>query len=480
MAALLESECQLLYSRCHSLLANGRNGMCPQVCPTGRLVYFWRAKLLLNAQLRCSSSNQQQQTSSSSSVCTEAEGTTAEIFPGTQLPKNFDFSSEERIYKWWESHGYFKPNIGQDAPPFVISMPPPNVTGALHMGHAMFVTLEDIMVRFWRMKERPTLWLPGTDHAGIATQLVVENMLSSQGIKRGDLTRDEFISKVWEWKRRYGGRIISQLKRLGASCDWSRKRFTLDEQLSQAVVEAFIQLHQKGLIYRGFYMVNWSPNLQTAVSDLEVEYSEEPGILFHFRYPVAGSSSDDFLPVATTRPETIFGDTAIAVHPKDSRYSKYIGRMANVPFSSGRAIPVIADEYVDPDFGTGALKITPGHDHSDYAIGKRLGLPFINIMNKNGTLNENAGAYSGMDRFVARKRVWSDMEAAGLAIKSEAYSVRVPRSQRGGEVVEPLISKQWFISMEPLANKAKEALDKGDIVIIPERFEKVMLGKHLS
>ncbi|OEL34407.1 Valine--tRNA ligase, chloroplastic/mitochondrial 2 [Dichanthelium oligosanthes] len=324
-------------------------------------------------------------------------------------------------------------------------MPPPNVTGSLHMGHAMFVTLEDIMVRYFRMKGRPALWIPGTDHAGIATQLVVEKMLAAEGVKRTDLTREEFTKKVWEWKEKYGGTITNQIRRLGASCDWSRERFTLDEQLSRAVVEAFVRLHDKGLIYQGSYLVNWSPNLQTAVSDLEVEYSEEPGNLYFIKYRVAGGTRNDFLTIATTRPETIFGDVAIAVNP----------------------------EYVDPEFGTGVLKISPGHDHNDYHIARKLGLPILNVMNKDGTLNDVAGLYSGMDRFEAREKLWSDLVETNLAVKKEPYTLRVPRSQRGGEVIEPLISKQWFVTMESLAEKALHAVEKGQLTILPERFEKI-------
>ncbi|KAG8659778.1 hypothetical protein MANES_02G076200v8 [Manihot esculenta] len=394
-------------------------------------------------------------------------------FTSPEIAKSFDFSSEERIYKWWESQGYFKPNFERGSDPFVIPMPPPNVTGSLHMGHAMFVTLEDIMVRYNRMKGRPTLWLPGTDHAGIATQLVVEKMLASEGIKRTELGREEFIKRVWEWKEKYGGTITNQIKRLGASCDWTRERFTLDEQLSRAVIEAFIRLHEKGLIYQGSYLVNWSPNLQTAVSDLEVEYSEEPGFLYHIKYRVAGGSRNDFLTVATTRPETLFGDVAIAVHPKDERYSMYIGRMAIVPMTYGRHVPIISDRHVDKDFGTGVLKISPGHDHNDYFLARKLGLPILNVMNKDGTLNEVAGLYCGMDRFEARKQLWSELEETGLAVKKEPHTLRVPRSQRGGEVIEPLVSKQWFVTMEPLAEKALHAVEKGELTILPERFEKI-------
>ncbi|KAK3218446.1 hypothetical protein Dsin_012416 [Dipteronia sinensis] len=389
------------------------------------------------------------------------------------LPKTFDFSSEERIYNWWESQGYFKPNFERGSDPFVIPMPPPNVTGSLHMGHAMFVTLEDIMVRYHRMKGRPTLWLPGTDHAGIATQLVVERMLASEGIKRVELSRDEFTKRVWEWKDKYGGTITNQIKRLGASCDWTREQFTLDEQLSRAVIEAFVRLHEKGLIYQGSYMVNWSPSLQTAVSDLEVEYSEEAGTLYYIKYRVAGGSRDDFLTVATTRPETLFGDVAIAVNPKDDRYSKYIGMMAIVPMTYGRHVPIISDRYVDKEFGTGVLKISPGHDHNDYLLARKLGLPILNVMNKDGTLNEVAGLFCGLDRFEARKKLWSDLEETGLGVKKEPHTLRVPRSQRGGEVIEPLVSKQWFVTMEPLAEKALRAVEKGELTILPERFEKI-------
>ncbi|KAL4422888.1 hypothetical protein ABPG75_009085 [Micractinium tetrahymenae] len=371
----------------------------------------------------------------------------------------------------WESSGYFKPDEGAQGEPYVISMPPPNVTGKLHMGHAMFATLQDIMTRYQRMRGRPTLWLPGTDHAGIATQMVVEKQLAAQGRDRRSLGREAFEAEVWSWKAQYGGFITQQLRRLGASCDWSRERFTLDSGLSEAVLEAFVRLHEKGLIYRGSYMVNWSPGLQTAVSDLEVEYSEEPGTLYYFKYPVA--DSDEFLPVATTRPETILGDTAVAVHPEDERYKHLVGREAVVPMSGGRRIKVIADEYVDREFGTGALKITPGHDVNDYEIGKRFSLEIINIMNDDGTLNAAAGAYAGLDRFAARKQLWADMEAQGLVIKQEPYQMRVPRSQRGGEIVEPLVREQWFVRMEPLAKPALEAVASGDIRILPERFEKV-------
>ncbi|TVU21994.1 hypothetical protein EJB05_31666 [Eragrostis curvula] len=373
-----------------------------------------------------------------------------DVFTSPEVSKSFDFANEERIYKWWESQGFFEPKLDHGGDPFVIPMPPPNVTGSLHMGHAMFVTLEDIMVRYFRMKGRPTLWIPGTDHAGIATQLVVEKMLAVEGIKRTDLTREEFTKKVWEWKEKYGGTITNQIRRLGASCDWSRERFTLDEQLSRAVVEAFVRLHDKGLIYQGSYLVNWSPNLQTAVSDLEVEYSEEPGNLYFIKYRVAGGTRDDFMTIATTRPETLFGDVAIAVNPEDERYTKYVGRLAIVPLTCGRHVPIIADRYVDPEFGTGVLKISPGHDHNDYHIARKLGLPILNVMNKDGTLNDVAGIYSGMDRFEARDKLWADLVETNLAVKKEPYTLRVPRSQRGGEIYNHWLTniKDWCISRQ--------------------------------
>ena len=308
------------------------------------------------------------------------------------MPKAYDPSeTEERLYQWWEESGWFRPEARpEDAEPFVISIPPPNVTGELHMGHAMFVALEDLMIRRARMQGKAALWVPGADHAGIATQLQVEKQLRKEGTSRREVGRAEFMRRTWAWKEKYGGYITQQLRRLGASCDWSRERFTLDEGLNRAVNEAFVRLHRMGLIYRGEYLVNWSPGLQTAVSDLEVEYSQEPGTLYYFKYPV---KEGGFLPVATTRPETILGDTAVAVHPDDERYQAYIGKTAVVPIT-GREIPIIADEYVDIEFGTGALKITPGHDPNDFEIGKKHELEIVNIMNRDATLNQNAGPYA--------------------------------------------------------------------------------------
>jgi valyl-tRNA synthetase len=336
------------------------------------------------------------------------------------------------------------------------------------MGHAMFVALEDLMIRRARMQGRAALWVPGTDHAGIATQLQVEKKLQAEGTSRLAIGREEFLRRTWEWKEQYGSHITRQLRRLGASCDWDRERFTLDEGLSAAVREAFVRLYRIGLIYQDEYLVNWSPGLQTAVSDLEVEYTEEEGLLYYFNYPVRGGG---YLPVATTRPETILGDTAVAVHPDDERFADFVGKAAIVPIL-GREIPIIADEYVDMAFGTGALKITPGHDPNDFEIGRRVGLEVISVMNKDATMSEAAGPYVGLDRFEARRRLWADMEAAGLTIMTEKYTLNVPRSQRGGEIIEPLISKQWFVDTKPMAEMALAAVHSGRITIVPDHFTK--------
>ncbi len=395
------------------------------------------------------------------------------------LPKTYDFhETERRIYAMWEQAGYFRPGNDPNEPghdasikPFVISIPPPNVTGELHLGHALFVAAEDLMIRYNRMKGIPTLWVPGSDHAGIATQLQVEtHLLRTQEVTREEIGREEFLRQTWAWKEKYGGIITEQIRRLGASCDWNRERFTLDPGLSEAVREAFVRLYEKGLIYRGPRLINWSPGLKTAVSDLEVEYHEEQGAMYYFKYMIAGQ--EDYLPVATTRPETILGDTAVAVHPQDERYQKYIGMQAVVPIL-GRQVPIIADDYVDMSFGTGALKVTPGHDPNDYEIGARHNLEVLSILDQRARLNELAGPYAGQDRFECRKNMWRDMQAQGLAIKTEPYTHQVPRSQRGGEIVEPMISTQWFVRIQPLADAALEAVRDGRIKIIPEHFAKV-------
>jgi len=390
----------------------------------------------------------------------------------TDLPKAYDFKdTEQRLYAWWEKSGYFKPKIDKSKKPFVISIPPPNVTGELHLGHAMFVAVEDLMIRYHRMKGEPTLWIPGSDHAGIATQLQVEKMLlKEEEVTREELGREEFVKRVWQWKEKYGSMIYNQVRRLGASCDWDRVRFTLDDGLSKAVRHAFVSLYKKGLIYRGTYLVNWSPGLKTAVSDVEVEYNEEEGKLYFFKYKF--KDSDDSISVATTRPESILGDTAVAVHPDDPRYRDHVGKTVMVPILN-REIPIIADSVVDQEFGTGAVKVTPGHDATDYQIGLRHNLPIINVLNKDATMNENAGIYKGQDRFKCRENLWSDMQRAGLTIKTQPHTMNVPRSQRGGEIIEPMISTQWFVKIKPLAEAGIAAVKDGRIKIVPERFEKV-------
>ena len=400
------------------------------------------------------------------------------------LAKTYDFkTTEQRIYQWWEDQGYFKPLNDPRQPgfdptrkPFVISIPPPNVTGELHLGHAMFVAMEDLIVRYHRMKGIPTLWVPGSDHAGIATQLQIEKMLAQEGLSREQIGREEFLRRTWAWKEKYGDIINRQIRRLGASCDWTRERFTLDDGLSKAVREAFVRLYEKGLIYRGPRLINWSPGLRTAVSDLEVEYTQEMGKLFYFKYLLAPDGlrvdEEEFIPVATTRPETILGDTGVAVHPEDPRYSRFIGRKAIVPIL-GRQIPVVADDYVDREFGTGALKITPGHDQNDYEIGQRHNLAVISVLDDSARVTSQGGPYAGQDRFECRQNLWQDMSAAGLVIKEEPYLMNVPRSQRGGEIIEPMISTQWFVRMQPLAQAAMEAVSDGRIRIVPEHFSKV-------
>ncbi len=394
-----------------------------------------------------------------------------------KMSKQYDFRSvESKTYEWWERKGFFKPPpVKLMEKPFVIPMPPPNVTGYLHMGHAMFVALQDIIARYHRMCGKATLYLPGTDHAGIATQMLVEQSLEKEGLCRVEIGREAFLKRAWSWKEEKGGYIQGQLRRMGASADWTRERFTLDPEMSMAVTEAFVRLHEKGLVYKGDYMVNWSPSLQTAVSDLEVEYRDEQGILYYFKYMLENNEENgSYIPVATTRPETILGDTAVCVNPNDPRFSHLVGCRVIVPGGSGRSIPVIADDYVDMDFGTGAVKITPGHDPNDYEIGKRHNLSIITILNKDASINSLGGPlYEGLDRFECRKRLWGDMRRDGLVIREEPYLQRIPVSQRGEEVIEPMVSTQWFVRTGKMAQTAMEAVKKGEIVIVPERFEKV-------
>ena len=375
---------------------------------------------------------------------------------------------EQRWYKTWEQEGYFSP--AQTGEPYCIMIPPPNVTGTLHMGHAFQDTLMDALIRYHRMKGHKTLWQPGTDHAGIATQMVVERQLNAEGRTRHDLGREAFIERIWDWKEHSSGTITQQLRRMGSSLDWHRERFTMDKGLSEAVTRVFVQLYDEGLIYRGKRLVNWDPVLHTAVSDLEVISEEENGHLWHMRYPLADHSGQ--LVVATTRPETMLGDTAVAVHPDDTRYQHLIGKEIALPLTE-RTIPIIADNYVDPEFGTGCVKITPAHDFNDYEMGQRHQLASINILTIDASINENAPEkYQGMDRFKARKAVVADLKKQGLIEKIENHRLMVPRGDRSGSIIEPFLTDQWYVKVESLAKPAIEAVEKGDIKFVPENWSK--------
>ena len=378
---------------------------------------------------------------------------------------------EDRIYADWVENEYFRADPDPKKEPFTIVIPPPNVTGQLHMGHALDETLQDILIRYKRMSGYNALWIPGTDHAGIATQIKVEEMLrKEEGLTRYDLGREKFLERVWDWKKQYGSRIINQLKKLGSSCDWSRERFTMDEGCSKAVKEVFIGLYNKGLIYQGSRIINWCPHCITALSDAEVEHAEQAGHFWHIKYPVKGT--DDFVVIATTRPETLFGDTAVAVNPEDERYKDIIGKTLLLPLTD-REIPVIADEYVDKEFGTGCVKITPAHDPNDFEVGQRHNLEQIKVMNDDATMNSFAGKYEGMDRYECRKAMIADLEEMGLLVKIEDHSHNVGQCYRCGTTVEPIISKQWFVKMKPLAQPAIDAVKKGDTEFVPTHFEKV-------
>ena len=376
-------------------------------------------------------------------------------------------SIEQAWYQTWEKAGHFRPSGEGES--FAMMIPPPNVTGSLHMGHAFQDTIMDTLVRYRRMQGRNTLWQVGTDHAGIATQMVVERRLAAEGTDRHELGRERFLDKVWEWKAESGGTITQQLRRMGSSVDWSRERFTMDDGLSNAVREVFVRLHSEGLIYRGKRLVNWDPALHTAISDLEVENREEQGHMWHFRYPLSDGSGH--LVVATTRPETMLGDTAVAVHPEDPRYKDLIGQTVRLPLAD-RDIPIIADDYVDPDFGSGCVKITPAHDFNDYEVGKRHDLPQINLFTIEAHLNDNAPqAYRGLDRFDARKKVVDDLDGLGLLEKVEDHTLQVPRGDRSGVVIEPYLTDQWFVAVESLAKPAIEAVENGDIQFVPKNYE---------
>ena len=385
------------------------------------------------------------------------------------MDKSYDPQNiEQRQYRRWEENGYFAPS--GDGEPYCIVIPPPNVTGTLHMGHAFQDTIMDALIRYHRMQGRNTLWQTGMDHAGIATQMVVERQLNAEGMSRKELGREKFVERVWKWKNESGGLICQQLRRMGSSVDWSRERFTMDDDLSAAVTEVFVKLHEEGLIYRGKRLVNWDPVLHTALSDLEVLSKEEPGKLWHFRYPLV--SGNGHLVVATTRPETMLGDSAVAVHPEDERYKDLIGEEVMLPLVD-RKMPIIADEYVDPEFGTGCVKITPAHDFNDYEIGKRHDLPQYNIFDDNAAINDTVPEpYRGLDRFVARKKIVEDLDALGLLDKIEDYETKIPRGDRSTAVVEPYLTDQWYVDIKPLAKVAIEAVESGKIKFVPENWSK--------
>jgi valyl-tRNA synthetase len=392
-----------------------------------------------------------------------------------EMPKAYEPGKvEQKWYNFWLEKGYFAPKIDPKKKPFVIIMPPPNVTGELHVGHALTATLEDIMVRWHRMRGDPTLWLPGVDHAGIAAQVVVEQLLAGERLTRHQLGRDKFLERMRQWAEKCRRTITRQHQRLGASCDWSREKFTLDEGPSRAVRTAFVRLYNKGLIYRGERIINWCPRCATALSDLEVDHKDIQGHLYYVRYPLA-EGNKEFITVATTRPETILGDTAVAVNPNDERFKAMLGKKVILP-AVNRVIPIIADEAVDQAFGTGAVKITPAHDTVDFDIAQRQGLPLVNILNLDVTMNENAGPYAGLDRFACRNAILADLEKAGLLVKVEPYTHSVGHCDRCQTVVEPIASKQWFVKMLPLAKSAIDAVTSGRITIIPERFTKVYLN----
>ncbi len=394
------------------------------------------------------------------------------------IPKAYEPQTVEgKWYQFWEEGGYFKPSGDTTRPTFVISMPPPNVTGALHLGHAITSTIEDILIRYHRMKGDDTLWVPGEDHAGIATQTVVERLLAQEGTDRHAIGREAFLERVWQWVNQYKSRIQDQHRRLGASCDWSRERFTLDEGLSKAVREVFVRLYEEGLVYRGERIINWCPRCMSALSDLEVNHVDTPGSLTYVRYPLMpkeGQETTEYISVATTRPETILGDTGVAVNPKDPRYKDLVGRRAILPVI-GREIPIIADEAVDLAFGTGAVKVTPAHDPVDFEIGERHNLPFVQVIGFDAKMTAEAGPFAGQDRYEARKNLVEELQRLGLIVKTEDYVVPLGHCQRCDTVIEPLISKQWFVKMVPLATPAMGAVKYGLMKIVPERFNKVYM-----
>ena len=393
-----------------------------------------------------------------------------------ELAKTYDPKGiEDKLYQKWLEKKYFHAEVDNSKKPFTIVIPPPNITGQLHMGHALDNTMQDILIRFKRMQGYNALWQPGTDHASIATEVKIIEKLKEEGIDKHDLGREKFLERAWEWKKEYGGRIISQLKKLGSSCDWDRERFTMDEGCNKAVTEVFVKMHEKGYIYKGARIINWCPVCNTSISDAEVEYEEQAGHLWHIKYPIMNEdgtpSTTEFLTFATTRPETMLGDTAVAIHPEDERYTHLQGKSVLLPIVN-RVIPIVTDTYVDREFGTGVVKITPAHDPNDFEVGKRNNLPIINIMNDDATINENGGKFAGMDRYEARKAIVSELEEAGLLVKIEDYSHNVGTHDRCKTTIEPLVKEQWFVKMEELIKPAVEAVKKGEIKLIPERMEK--------
>ena len=391
----------------------------------------------------------------------------------TEMNKTYNPAEiEDRLYQKWMDKKYFHAEVDRDRKPFTIVMPPPNITGQLHMGHALDNTLQDILIRFKRMQGYNALWQPGTDHASIATEVKVAAKLREEGIDKEELGREGFLKRTWEWKEEYGGRIVSQLKKLGSSADWDRERFTMDEGCSEAVKEVFVRLYEKGYIYRGSRIINWCPVCQTSISDAEVEYEDQHGHFWHINYPIIGT--DRFIEIATTRPETMLGDTAVAVHPEDERYADLVGKKVLLPLVN-REIPIVADSYVDKEFGTGAVKITPAHDPNDFEVGKRHDLPEINIMNDDGTINENGGIYAGMDRYEARKAIVKDLEEQGLLIRVDDHEHNVGTHDRCHTTVEPLVKKQWFVKMEDLVGPAIKAIETGELRFVPEHFDRTYL-----
>ncbi len=386
------------------------------------------------------------------------------------MEKTYDPKFEKRVYEKWMKNKCFEAHVDPDKEPFTIVMPPPNITGQLHMGHALNQTIQDILIRFKRMCGYEALWIPGTDHASIATEVKIVEKMKEEGLSKEDVGRDGFLQRAWEWKEQYGGRIVEQMKGLGISCDWSREAFTMDENCSNAVLEAFVKYYKKGLIYRGDRLINWCPKCHTALSDAEVEYEEQQSNLWYYKYPVVGE--DDAIVIATTRPETMLGDTAVAVNPKDPKMSRFIGKTVRLPLTD-RTIPVIGDDYCEIGFGTGAVKITPAHDPNDFEVGLRHGLPVIQCIGEDGLMNENAGKYCGMDRLTARKAIVRDLTDLGLMVKIQPYAHNVGTCYRCGETVESLISKQWFVKMKPLAEPAVKAVQAKRTEFIPKRFEKV-------